>query len=488
MNAHIVKSACLAAIAASLATSSPAWAEDVKGSKDHPALTRFEGAEIRAYEHKDFDEAVMPDRPIPREAEAKGLELEGKLTPHLLPHRRQEIGAGGLPQLSGRVAGRRFQDLFECKGDEQCGGDFQSFVINGGKVRQPGQGDATFGGKYYVVLAKKEAPVFLDVMEDGSNHITPVFQQVLETKPMQTGQVQVLDMAAMQKSLAESGRVAVYGVYFDTDKAEVKPESKAALDEMGKLLNANPNLKVCVVGHTDNQGTLAGNLDLSQKRARRRGQALESATRFQPRACRRGVASLAPVAANDAEAGRAKNRRVSWSASDDTPPRHGPVIKTPEPRGFGALLAARGARAQAASSWRSTKGRMPAVLVVIHLDRRVSMRSSTVTSCLGTVLAGDRQRHVLHRLDAVFQAGDVVGFSPVMPSDCTLSLPLNCSGSAHADQVAAVDALELRVITAFTPSSWVPLAAQSRDEPVPYSSPPNTTVGVPAATYFMAAS
>ena len=100
-----------------------------------------------------------------------------------------------------------FKTLFECKGDEQCGGDFQSFVINGGKVRQPGQGDATFGGKYYVVLAKKEAPtgdiyVFLDVMEDGSNHITPVFQQVLETKPMQTGQVQVLDMAAMQKSLA----------------------------------------------------------------------------------------------------------------------------------------------------------------------------------------------------------------------------------------------------------------------------------------------
>ena len=45
-----------------------------------------------------------------------------------------------------------------------------------------------------------------------------------------------------------------------------------------------------------------------------------------------------------------------------------------------------------------------------------------------------------------------------------------------------------RAITAFTPSSWVPLAAQSRDEPVPYSSPPNTMVGMPSATYFMAAS
>ena len=76
-----------------------------------------------------------------------------------------------------------------------------------------------------------------------------------------------------------------------------------------------------------------------------------------------------------------------------------------------------------------------------------------------------------------------------MPSDCTLSLPLNCSGSTPMPtRLLRWMRSKLRVITAFTPSSWVPLAAQSRDEPVPYSSPPNTTVGVPAATYFMAAS
>lgn len=80
MNAHIVKSVCLALAAATLAAASSAWAEDVKGSRDHPALTRFADAEIRAYEFKDYDEAVMPDRPITRESEAKGLTLEGKLT------------------------------------------------------------------------------------------------------------------------------------------------------------------------------------------------------------------------------------------------------------------------------------------------------------------------------------------------------------------------------------------------------------------------
>ena len=211
---------------------------------------------------------------------------------------------------------------------------FQSFVINGGKVRQPGQGDATFGGKYYVVLARSEAPtgdiyVFLDVMEDGPTTSRRCSSRCSKP-PMQTGQVQVLDMAAMQKSLAESGRVAIYGVYFDTDKAVVKPESKAALDEMGKLLNANPNLKVYVVGHTDNQGTLAGNMDLSQSAPTPWSRRWRRATRSRPRACRRAAwrrwRRWPPTTPRPAARRTAAS---SWSASDDTPPRHGLVIKSP---------------------------------------------------------------------------------------------------------------------------------------------------------------
>ncbi|CFN64333.1 Uncharacterised protein [Bordetella pertussis] len=78
---------------------------------------------------------------------------------------------------------------------------------------------------------------------------------------------------------------------------------------------------------------------------------------------------------------------------------------------------------------------------------------------------------------------------PTMPSDCALSLPLNCSGSTPMPtRLLRWMRSKLRAITAFTPSSCVPLAAQSRDDPVPYSSPPNTTEDVPCATYFMAAS
>jgi outer membrane protein OmpA-like peptidoglycan-associated protein len=128
---------------------------------------------------------------------------------------------------------------------------------------------------------------------------------------MQQGQVKVLDAGAMQKALAESGKVAIYGVYFDTDKADIKSESKEELDQMAKLLKSDGSLKVHVVGHTDNAGTLAHNEALSQQRADAVVKALTGQYHIDAkRLDAHGVASLAPVASNDDDAGRARNRRV----------------------------------------------------------------------------------------------------------------------------------------------------------------------------------
>jgi outer membrane protein OmpA-like peptidoglycan-associated protein len=80
---------------------------------------------------------------------------------------------------------------------------------------------------------------------------------------------------------------------------------------MAKLLNTNPSLKVYIVGHTDNQGQFAHNAELSQKRAEAVVQALTSTYHVAPaRLTGKGVASLAPVASNSDDAGRAQNRRV----------------------------------------------------------------------------------------------------------------------------------------------------------------------------------
>ena len=121
----------------------------------------------------------------------------------------------------------------------------------------------------------------------------------------------VADASAMDKSIKESGKATLYGIYFDTGKAEVKPESQAALKEIATLLKNDATLKLYVVGHTDNTGTLEANMKLSQDRAVGVVNALVSnysvgASRL--KAC--GDGPTAPVASNDKEEGRALNRRV----------------------------------------------------------------------------------------------------------------------------------------------------------------------------------
>lgn len=119
------------------------------------------------------------------------------------------------------------------------------------------------------------------------------------------------DAAAMNDSLNTTGHVALYGIYFDTNKADVKPESKPSLEQIAKLLAQNPSLNLKVVGHTDMTGSMDANMKLSQARGEAVVQALISqygvtAARLQGY----GVGPLAPVASNDTNEGRAKNRRV----------------------------------------------------------------------------------------------------------------------------------------------------------------------------------
>ena len=137
---------------------------------------------------------------------------------------------------------------------------------------------------------------------------------VVEIKPMEGGLVTV-DAAALASDITRSGHAAVYGIYFDTAKAEVKPESDAALKEIAKLLQQTPTLKLFVVGHTDGVGTLASNMDLSKRRADAVVAALT--TKYGVGAARlvaQGCGPLAPVLSNASEDGRARNRRVELVA------------------------------------------------------------------------------------------------------------------------------------------------------------------------------
>lgn len=125
----------------------------------------------------------------------------------------------------------------------------------------------------------------------------------------------MVDAAAMAKGLGETGHIALYGIYFDTDKATIKPESRPTLEQIAKLLTGQPQLNVFIVGHTDSQGAFDYNMDLSKRRAEAIAAELVKSYRIAPAQLRAaGVGMLAPVGSNASDSGRALNRRVELVA------------------------------------------------------------------------------------------------------------------------------------------------------------------------------
>jgi len=121
----------------------------------------------------------------------------------------------------------------------------------------------------------------------------------------------IADAKFMAEGLSSTGHVAIYGIYFDFNKSDLKPESEPALNEIAKLLTGNLNLKVFIVGHTDNIGGVDYNMKLSQTRADAVVKALTTKYKINPQRLKAyGAGQMAPVASNKTEEGQAKNRRV----------------------------------------------------------------------------------------------------------------------------------------------------------------------------------
>lgn len=120
----------------------------------------------------------------------------------------------------------------------------------------------------------------------------------------------VANAEVFSNDIRTTGHAAVYGIYFDTGKSNIKPESAQAISEIAKLLKSDSGLKIHVVGHTDNVGSVESNIKLSQNRAEAVVQALRNNGIAPARLRAFGCGQFAPVMSNDTEDGRAKNRRV----------------------------------------------------------------------------------------------------------------------------------------------------------------------------------
>jgi outer membrane protein OmpA-like peptidoglycan-associated protein len=303
--------------------------DTVKGAKDHPLLSRFEDARMVGYDRKEFEATWLPAGKRSRSEGGKAmfektLALEGRYTriAYNFPQERSSLEVMRNYEAALDKAG--LKTVFACE-KKDCGRNFgdywmsqrlgSNFIKGGSEYWEP----FNYGrdkGRYLLAEGARPdgAPVHVAVyvVAPTAGKNGGVYLELVEGKDMDKGKVSAsLTAGDMAKSIASEGKVAVYGVLFDTDKADVKPESKDALAQMARLLQQDPRLKVYIVGHTDNQGTLARNLDLSQRRAEAVVKALAAEYKVDPkRLSAKGVASYAPVASNDAEAGREKNRRV----------------------------------------------------------------------------------------------------------------------------------------------------------------------------------
>ena len=278
--------------------------EDVAGSKDHPLVSRYPGSRISEYSVRDFDEYELLLGKLKERVYEKSLRLEGKVTSFAYdnPEGRSVLEIFRNYEMALKQAG--FQILFTCR-DALCG---EGARFHRGAVWDPGYLLRYLAAK--LTRPEGDAYVSLAVASQGPGFQVWTELDVIEVKPMEAGLVTV-DAASLARDIARTGHVAVYGIYFDFGKADVKPESEPVLKEIAKLLQQDPKLKLHLVGHTDSVGELAFNMDLSRRRATAVAQVLATKHRIAPARLRGdGVGPLAPVASNDTEEGRAKNRRV----------------------------------------------------------------------------------------------------------------------------------------------------------------------------------
>ncbi len=296
-------------------------AEDVSGSSDHPMVSRYDGSSIIDYDFREFDEYEIllgkvvhaSGEPDNRKVESSEI-LEGKVTriSYYLPEDRSTLEVFRNYEDALKAAG--FEILFTCS-KKECGGR----PFNHEVVKYSGGFADNYSEQRFLAakLARNEGDVYVSLYivkntSGGGKDRNHIYTQVdvIEVAPMQEAMVTV-DADAMAEEIFETGSISIYGILFDFDKADIKPESAATIEEIVTLLNNNPDLKLFIVGHTDNKGSLDYNMNLSQKRAVAVVDVLITEHGIETsRLTPKGLGFLAPVDSNKSEEGRAKNRRV----------------------------------------------------------------------------------------------------------------------------------------------------------------------------------
>lgn len=301
--------ACLVALTLPM----PVPAQNVKGAVEPPITGRYEGSLIKQQSVRAFDRATFMTK-LNAQRKYEGIPVEGERTLTALQGPRGRSALELFTNYANALRDAGFRTDYSCS-REQCPRDML-FAGLGDDAAEIGRalsvyGDGSIEDSHYLVASRVvgAGTQYVRIAARGPNLPVVVLDIVLPAA--MESKVKVIESASMQTDIARQGHVALYAVFFDFDRAELKPESKPQVDELAKLLLLNPALKVHVVGHTDGQGREDYNTDLSRRRAAAVVAALVREHRIVAmRLSAAGVGALAPIATNDTAEGRAVNRRV----------------------------------------------------------------------------------------------------------------------------------------------------------------------------------
>ncbi|MBB3901184.1 outer membrane protein OmpA-like peptidoglycan-associated protein [Methylobacterium brachythecii] len=305
--------------------SATAWAGDVAGAKDHPLAGRFEGSTIVDYKARSFDEAALLRAPIDYAAlldrnapeERSGpewLAVQGKLTEirYDIPEHRSSLEV--MVNYQSFLKSNGFEIQFNCADSACLKGNVRDPYVLGQLIdTRNGVSTSYFDHARYLlaVVDRSGAPAYVAVITGEDKERTTAFVRVVETKAAELDKIKLVTASEMKQAMDRAGRVQLYGIQFDFDKATIKPESRPTLAEIAKVISDNPGLKLEIVGHTDDKGKDAYNLALSNRRAASVVSDLQGSFGVaRSRLTSRGAGVSQPLVPNDSDANRAKNRRV----------------------------------------------------------------------------------------------------------------------------------------------------------------------------------
>lgn len=244
--------------------------QDAEGCKDSPLISRMPGSTINSCDNKEFQQAEMP----------VGKDKDGNVVTKTFEGEYHYWDIATRQGMSEIQIFRNFETALKQAGWTLAYEDSPNTIT------------AHKGNNWFMLESKGEY----------------YYQTLVTVKEMQ--QEVTADASSIADELNKSGHIALYGIHFDTGKATIQSDSESLLNEIAKMLQQNPDVKLNIEGHTDNVGSAAANQTLSEKRAQAVVAWLTAHGVAATRIKAKGWGQTKPVADNGSEDGRAKNRRV----------------------------------------------------------------------------------------------------------------------------------------------------------------------------------